>query len=232
MMTPTYPMKLILVLSISFLMSFRVSAAELIDLPKDLPTIEALISLHKTIKKDEDLALARIATSFGEQSLIAKGSISFNEVRSILDSKLDDAHSYIVLAAAISATASSLYLLTKEYSDFTKNTVRHVSKKPFVSWYYTNANIEISREVRHAQKLYASIAAAGINIMKASMDDKINLIMSLKATIDNARRIIDNANIYCYLVSECGWKPDYIWEILTSPVKEEIAKIIISSWNN
>ena len=45
-----------------------------IDMPKDLPTIEALIALHKAIKKDEDKALQRVATSFGEQSLITKGA--------------------------------------------------------------------------------------------------------------------------------------------------------------
>ena len=43
-----------------------------IDMPKDLPTIEALIALHKAIKKDEDKALQRVATSFGEQYLITK----------------------------------------------------------------------------------------------------------------------------------------------------------------
>ena len=34
-------------------------------IPKDLPTIEALIALHKAVKKDEDQALKRVATSFG-----------------------------------------------------------------------------------------------------------------------------------------------------------------------
>ena len=42
--------------------------ATAVVIPKDLPTIEALIALHKCIKKDEDQALGRVATSFGEQS--------------------------------------------------------------------------------------------------------------------------------------------------------------------
>ena len=50
-------------------------------IPKDLPTIEALIALHKAIKKDEDKALTRVATSYGEQSLIEKGAEKFNDVR-------------------------------------------------------------------------------------------------------------------------------------------------------
>ncbi len=201
------------------------------DLPKDLPTFEALMALHKCVKKDEDAALQRVATSFGEQSLVTKGAKKFNEVRTTLDTKLNNAYSYVVLAGAISSTANSLYLLAKEYSDFTENTYQTVLKKPFVAWYYTEANVAIAREIKHCYTLYAAVAASGINVMKASMDEKLNLVMTLKTSIDRARYIIDNANLYCYMITECGWKPDYIWEILTSDVKDEIAKIVINNWN-
>ena len=216
------------IILIAMLLPFKSLA---FDFPKDLPTFEALMALHKAVKKDEDQALARIATSFGEQSLVTKGAEKFNDVRSTLDTKLNNAHSYVVLAAAISSTASSLYLLTKEYKDFTANTYKYVSKKPFVAWYYAEANVAIAREIKHAQKLYATVAASGINLMKASMDEKLNLVMTLKDSIENARRIIDNANLYCYLVTDCGWKPDYIWEILTSDVKDEIVTAVIGRWN-
>lgn len=220
--------KIIIVTLAAALLPFKSLA---FDFPKDLPTFEALMALHKAVKKDEDQALARIATSFGEQSLVTKGAEKFNDVRSTLDTRLNNAHSYVVLAAAISSTASSLYLLTKEYKDFTANTYKYVSKKPFVAWYYTEANVAIAREIKHAQKLYVTVAASGINLMKASMDKKLNLVMTLKDSIENARRIIDNANLYCYLVTDCGWKPDYIWEILTSDVKDEIVTAVIGKWN-
>lgn len=216
------------IILIAMLLPFKSLA---FDFPKDLPTFEALMALHKAVKKDEDQALARIATSFGEQSLVTKGAEKFNDVRSTLDTRLNNAYSYVVLAAAISSTASSLYLLTKEYKDFTANTYKYVSKKPFVAWYYAEANVAIAREIKHAQKLYATVAASGINLMKASMDEKLNLVMTLKDSIENARRIIDNANLYCYLVTDCGWKPDYIWEILTSDVKDEIVTVVIGKWN-
>lgn len=202
------------------------------DFPRDMPTFEALMALHKAVKKDEDQAVARIATSFGEQSLVTKGAKKFNDVRSTLDSRLNNAYSYVVLAGVISSTANSLYMLTKEYKDFTVNTYKYVSKMPFVAWYYTDANVAIAREIKHAQRLYVSVAASGINLMKASMDEKLDLVMTLKNTIDNARRIIDNANLYCYLVTDCGWKPDYIWEILTSSVKDEIVEGVVGKWNN
>ncbi len=162
---------------------------------------------------------------------MTKGAKKFNDVRTTLDSKLNNAYSYVVLAGAISSTVSSLYLLSKEYKDFTINTFKHVKAKPFVAWYYTDANVAISREIKHCYNLYAAVAASGINLMKASMDEKLDLVLTLKRSIDNARYIIDNANLYCYLVTECGWKPDYIWEILTSEVKDEIVKIVINKWN-
>ena len=200
-------------------------------IPKDLPTIEALIALHKAIKKDEDKALQRVAMSFGEQSLITKGADKFNDVRTTLDTRLSNANSYLVLAGAISSTANSLYQLVRDYKNFTTHTFKYVSDKPFVAWYYADANVAIAREIKHCYKLYATVAASGINLMKASMDEKLNLVLTLKTTIDRAHGIIDNANVYCYLVTDCGWKPDYIWEILNSTVKEEIADRIINQWN-
>ena len=189
------------------------------------------MALHKQVKKDEDEALKNIGTSFGEQTLVTKGANKFNEVRTTLDTKLNNAYSYVILAAAISGTATGLYSLAKEYKDFTVNTYNTVLEKPFVAWYYTEANMAISREIKHCQKLYASLAASGLNVMKASMAEKLDLVMTLKTSIDRARAIIDNANIYCYLMTEGGWKPDYIWEILTSDVKDEIVGILIGQWN-
>lgn len=220
--------RIIIYVALSILLSTKSFA---FVIPKGLPTIEALIALHKAVKKDEDQALKRVATSFGEQSLVTKGAIKFNDVRTTLDTKLGNAHSYLVLAGAISSTANSLYQLVKEYKDFTSNTFKQASKKPFVGWYYADANVAISREISHCYKLYASVAASGINLMKASMDEKLNLVMTLKTSIDRARHIIDNANLYCFLITDCGWKPDYIWEILNSNVKDEIANKVINKWN-
>ena len=226
-----YKLRNISIISVGIIMLLMPVKASAFIIPKDLPTIEALIALHKAVKKDEDKALTRVATSYGEQSLIEKGAEKFNDVRTTLDTRLNNAYSYLVLAGAISSTANSLYQLVTEYKDFTGNTFSHVSKKPFVAWYYADANVAISREIQHCYRLYASVAASGINLMKASMDEKLNLVMTLKASIDRARYIIDNANLYCFLVTDCGWKPDYIWEILNSNVKNEIAERVINKWN-
>lgn len=118
--------------TVGLMLALSVQASAVV-VPKDLPTIEALIALHKAVKKDEDQAMQRVAMSFGEQSLVTKGANKFNEVRTTLDTRLGNAHSYLVLAGAISSTANSLYQLVRDYKDFTGNTFRSVSKKPFVA---------------------------------------------------------------------------------------------------
>ena len=125
------------------------SLADVIPLPGDLPTIEALISLHKLIKHDEDKAMERVTTSFGEQSLVTKGAEKFNDLRTTLNTKLSNGYSYMLLASSLSTTAASLYKLIDEYSRFTGQAFRYVTKKPVVGWYYTEANYACAREIKN-----------------------------------------------------------------------------------
>ena len=69
---------IICILAIAILYPSKVHA---FDYPNDQPTIEALISLHKIIKKEEEKALEKVAASYGEQSLVTKGATKFNDVR-------------------------------------------------------------------------------------------------------------------------------------------------------
>lgn len=203
-----------------------------IDLPDDMPTIEALISLHKLIKKEEDKAMEKVAASYGEQSLVTKGAKAFNDVRTTLDTKLNNAYSYLILGTALASTGTDLYALIRDYSNFTKNTVKYTFKKPAVAWYYTEANFACNREIKNIKKMYLTLSASGVNVMKASMDEKIMLINTLHAYISNMRGIIDSANLWCSIVAMGGFHYDYIWDILNSDVKDEIASQVISKWFN
>jgi hypothetical protein len=200
------------------------------EYPKDMPTFEALMGLHKKVKANEDEAMANVAASYGEQTTISKITEKYNEYRTTLDTKLNNAYSYIILAGAISTTARGLYDLAEEYKDFTVNTYKYVKKKPFLLWYYGNANNEIAREVKHCYKLYAIFAASGVNVWRATMSEKLELIFTLHDTVSKMRQIIYRANLYCKLMVSGDWKPNYIWEILNSEVTNEIAKAVIAQW--
>lgn len=203
-----------------------------VELPKDQPTIEALISLHKLIKKEEDKALEKVSASYGEQSLVTKGATKFNDVRTTLDTKLNNAYSYLILGTALATTGTDLYALIRDYSNFTRNTVKYTTKKPVVAWYYTEANFACAREIKNIKKMYITLSASGTNVMKASMDEKLQLVNTLHMYISNMRHIIDSANLWCSIVATGGFHYDYIWDILNSDVKDEIAEQVIDKWFN
>ena len=220
--------RIILIMMAFFLIQGKALA---IEWPQDFPTIEALISLHKMIKGEEDAARDKIAVSFGEQSLVTKGANKFNDARTTLDSKLSNGYSYVLLAASLSYTASSMYKLIQEYSEFAQLSVQYSTKKPIVAWYFAEANLACSREIKNIKALYLTMTASGLNVMKASMDEKLNLVNSIKTSIDTMRGIIDSAYCWASIVAVGGFHYDYIWDILNSEVTDEIATGLINQWN-
>ena len=220
--------RIILIMMAFFLIQGKALA---IEWPQDFPTIEALISLHKMIKGEEDAARDKIAVSFGEQSLVTKGANKFNDARTTLDSKLSNGYSYVLLAASLSYTASSMYKLIQEYSEFAQLSVQYSTKKPIVAWYLAEANLDCAREIKNIKALYLTMTASGLNVMKASMDEKLNLVNSIKTSIDTMRGIIDSAYCWASIVAVGGFHYDYIWDILNSEVTDEIATGLINQWN-
>lgn len=215
-----------------------------VELSKDQPTIKALISLHKLIKKEEDKAMEKVTAAYGEQSLVTKGAKGFNDVRTTLNTKLNNAYSYLILGTALATTGTDLYKLIRDYANFTKNTGKYALKKPMVAWYYTEANFACSREIKNIRKMYITLSASGglpspfgeglgvRPVMKASMDEQLMLVQTLHSYITRMQGIIDSANLWCSIVVMGGFHYDYIWNILNSDVKDEIANKVITKWNS
>lgn len=200
--------------------------------PKDLPTITALISLHKKMKKAEDKAAEKVTLSYGTQTKATKETNTFYVARSTLDSKLNNAYSYVVLAGALSSTTTSLYRLINEYSTLTQAASKTIFKKPMCTWYYLEANYALSKEVKSLKVLVTSLTASGTNVLRSSMEEKLTLTFQIKASIEKMRSIIDRTYWWCSVVATGGFKFYYVWDILNSDVTDAIAKGIINQWCN
>lgn len=171
-----------------------------VPVPHDLPTIEALINLHKKIKKDEDKAMKRIGESEAINNSTAETVDQYNKIKKTLYSKYQGAYSYYMFAATIADTAEDLYCLIKEYEDFTKSIYNHAEDKPVIVFFYASTNNKLVKEVKHIGELYTSIGASQINLVRSSMEERMKLLMVLKDAIANARHLIRGAYWKCYLV--------------------------------
>ena len=98
------------------------------------------------------------------------------------------------------------------------------------TWYYAEANYALAKEVKATKALLATMTASGMNIMRSSMDEKLNLIFAIKGQIEKMRDIIDRTYWWCSVVVNGGFKHYYIWDILNSEVTDAIARGIINQW--
>lgn len=199
--------------------------------PDDLPTVSALISLHKAMAKAEDLSTKQVATSYGEQQVVTNNSSKFNDVRTTLNTKLNNVNQWIILAAAISKTTLDVGNATKEYIEFTKLTGKNLFRKPQIAWYFVEANYNVSKRVSLLKKSVALLVASETNILKATLSERIQMIYEIQDQVAVIRSIISQALFWSRCVDIGGFKYDYIWDILNSDVLDDIAHDLIGMWN-
>lgn len=223
-------MKKILLILLFIVGSFTYSHAG-IEFPADMPTILALINLHKKMAKAEDASVNQVNTSYIEQQLVTDNATKFNDVRTTLNTKLNNAHQWIVLAAAMSKTTLDVGSTVKEYIQFTKLMGKNLLRKPQVAWYFAEANYNVSKRVSLLKKSVALLVASETNILKASMDERMEIIFNIQEQVAIIRGIINQALFWSRCVAIGGFKYDYIWDILNSEVYTGIANDIINSWN-
>lgn len=218
-------------LSLMLLVSLLTSSQAGIIGPDDLPTISALIELHKKMAKAEDVAVKQVGTSYGEQQIATNNSSKFNDVRTTLNTKLNNANQWIFLAAAVSKTTLDIGNTTKEYIQFVELTGKNIFRKPQIAWYFAEANYNVSKRVSLLKKSVAMLVASETNILKASLSERIQMICEIQDQIAVIRGIISQALFWSRCVDIGGLKYDYIWDILNSDALEGITNDIIGKWN-
>lgn len=198
--------------------------------PEDLPTLEALIYLHKSMKKDEKAALENLTVATGTQMTVKSNAEKFNQARTTLNSKINDGMAWLTLASAVTNTIVELKDFIKEYYDFSKNTYESIDDNAFVLAYYTECCNNLSEQVKDAVRIYKKFAASGLNLIKATMKERMAYIYSLQAIISRCRSVIHQADYKCRVLLNPSIKVHYIWEILNSKVLDKAAKTVIAKW--
>ena len=223
-------MKKIILILLLFLSTYN-SWAGIVG-PDDLPTISALIELHKQMAKAEELSVHQVSASYLEQEVATENTTKFHEVRKTLNSKLNNAHQWIILAAAMSKTTLDVGNVTKEYIQFTKLMSNNLFRKPQIAWYFAETNYNVAKRISLLKKSIALLVASETNILKASLDERIEVIYNTQEQIAVIRSLINQALFWSKCVSLGGFRYDYIWDILNSDVYDGIAKDIINNWTS
>ena len=224
-------MRKILVI-LAFLCCAISSYAGAIPIPSDLPTIEALIKLHKMMAKAEDNSVGQTGTSKVEEDFISDHTTKFDRVRQTLNSKLDTAYQWVALATTISHVTLESYNAVKDYAAYTRLVTKYVRKKPQLAWYYYECNVNIKRQIKLIKKCVVTLLATQTNLLKASAQQRLDMALEIQGYISQIRSIISGALWWGKCVAIGGFEYDYIWDILTSDTMNGIVDNAVKMWDN
>ena len=182
--------------------------------------------------KAEELSVHQVSASYLEQGVATENTTKFHEVRKTLNSRLNNAHQWIILAAAMSKTTLDVGNATKEYIQFTKLMSNNLFRKPQIAWYFAETNYNVAKRISLLKNSITLLVASETNILKASLDERIEVIYNIQEQIAVIRSLINQALFWSKCVSLGGFRYDYIWDILNSDVYDGIAKDIINNWTS
>lgn len=200
--------------------------------PKDLPTIEALIELHKQMKKQEQSSLTQVATITAEQEVTTDISKKISDIKTTLNKRMSDINSFIVMATTITTTTTKLQKLINEYNDFITEIGPIVVKKPYCSIYYANAHLKLANSVSQLKKQILSfstqtLSLVGLDLYVATAKEKFKMIYKIDSTINQMRYIIHiSSNYIKYAGAEYFLKKQYV----SNEFKAETSNKLIEQW--
>lgn len=218
------------IIGLIFLALGNVAIADDLSLPKDLPTIEVLVELHKQMRKNEDASLEQHLLITGQQEIITHTSGKINDVKSTLNSKLNDVNSYLLLASSISNTCQNLAYLIDELRVFTTVTGPIVIMKPYTAPYYYNTITKVDEAVG---KLSQSIAGftIGMNIWKASIQEKFKLLSFIDASVSKIRNILHSSSNYIRYSTRRDIIIKSVRDIWPDEFRSTLTNDLIDKWN-
>lgn len=202
------------------------------SLPKDAPALEALIALHKIMKKKEQESLSQLSAVTGSQEITTSFTKKISDVQTTIYNKMNDVNSYIILATTITDVSMKLADLAKEVATFETEMGALVLKKPFVAKHY----IAVQRNIKTTvEKLYTSIlsfTAQGLNIFVASNDEKLKLLYLIDSSINDLRYSIRNATLYMKYTNGKGGLMATMDELVSKNARMKISTQLIYKWKN
>lgn len=198
--------------------------------PDDIMTIEALIDAHKKMKKAEDIAVLELSAIAETHDLTKKMATKYNQTRQMLNQRLADVGSYITLVSSLVSITQQMKNLTESYADFTETAYKNAKRQPYLMMVYTSANLQIADEIKHIIKSCGDFTLFQSNVLKATMEEKRQMLGFISAHIASAQMIINRASLTCRSVLTTGVKEYHVAELINSKTNKEIINKVITKW--
>lgn len=221
--------RFIAILSFMSCLSFSCKADDIIPVPHDVATIEALISMHKSLmelyKSGENKEEIAAASQFSVKEMAKK----YNNVASNIQLRLKQGYAYLQYAYMLVKMIELSVNIIDEYTDFTQNILNKVSSNPMVLVLYTDVTLTCEKKVKKIYNLIELNTAAQANLLKLDDERRMQFLNALYDELNSLKCYISYQAFHMQMYKQGYLRYADIWEIMNSETLDRIAAEIIAS---
>ncbi len=213
-----------------FLFSCSLSKADVIPIPSDPSTIEALIDFHqmeiKQLQKRIDHEIANMA----QQKVVTTKTQKYKNIKTQLDKKFRDSYCWLQFAASASTCANHLVEILNAEKKYVSYVAGNSKKKPILLLDMANAHCEVNRRVKEVRNLIASITIQKLNIMMVDDKQRFMFMAVLEERIWSLRNYIRQQQFLAECKVQGYMKAFNMKEAINSEVGKAIKNKVLAMW--
>ena len=221
--------KFIAILCFMSCLSLSCKADDIIPVPHDVATIEALISMHKSLmelyKSGENKEEIATASQFSVKEMAKK----YNNVASNIQLRLKQGYAYLQYAYMLVKMIELSVNIIDEYTDFTQNIFSKVSSNPWVLVLYTDVTLTCEKKVKKIYNLIELNTAAQANLLKLDDERRMHFMLALETELYSLKSYISYQAFHMQMYKQGYLRYADIWDIMNSETLDRIAAEVIAS---
>lgn len=198
----------------------------------DIPTLEAMISLHK-MTNTKELAIREKLTWLNAGQIVTKQETTgFKKTMDIYHQRLQDAQGWMQLATTLASLGMKIYNTEKDMEEFFAASPELVKKGAIPAAVYASGVYKIQKDIRKAIKDLATLEISNLNILRSTMKQKLQLVYFIDATISSIRSTMEYTLFYCRWCTRSEFIRENIRYLFTTEMSKDAAGKALELWKS
>lgn len=216
----------IIIILLSLSLSVR---ADVIPIPHDVATIEALIDLHKTLIDLYQSGQVQEEVTAASQYSLKEMSKKANNVLSNLHLKMSKAYAGLQQAAFLVRMVEKSYSIISDYTEMSTKVFNMTGSNPLILLKYSDITLKCSKHIKKIKELIVLNTSIEANLLKLDDKQRMDFLFLLDNELDILKSYISWQLFYINLLNQGHLRFESIWDIMNSETLDRIAAEVIAS---
>lgn len=216
----------IIIILLSLSLSVR---ADVIPIPHDVATIEALIDLHKTLIDLYQSGQVQEEVTAASQYSLKEMSKKANNVLSNLHLKMSKAYAELEQAAFLVRMVEKSYKIIGDYTDMSTKIFKMTGSNPLILLKYSDITLKCSKHIKKIKELIVLNTSIEANLLKLDDKQRMDFLFLLDNELDYLESYISWQLFYIQMLDSDYISFESIWDIMNSETLDRIAAEVIAS---